>query len=281
MSKIKSSLTTILFIAMLLGAFIVPAIILSEKKEEKESFPEAQKIKINKRIVDDSTTNARTRKTLETDPYFIKFAMSPNYNYSGIRKEVDPETGLQYSYIEDGYLKNMIVNFVFNYQLSNTSHFTSISYNTGYFCMSALDVKIAMEELYYTTIGLNDFIEYIPGYIDFVTTSGSSICFNFDKVSKMNDNDVLLGIKSISISDQKNITADVYIYKFYSSDTSAEKSLKQTAKKYIDSNNYSGAEDVVVNKLGGSVEHRKIVFKINSRKKYFEYQLLYSGKLNN
>ena len=54
----------------------------------------------------------------------------------------------------------------------------------------------------------------------------------------------------------------------------------KTVKAYIDKRNYSTAADIVKNNLNGSVEHKKIVFRINSRRKYFEYQLLYSSKID-
>lgn len=280
MAKAKSVFTMILFFALLLGAIIVPIIIMSEKEVEEESFPEMQKIKVTERYLDDANNNAKTRKSLENDYYFKKFATSPNYNYANIKKAVDTKTGVQYSYIEDGYLSSMIVNYIYNYQLTNTDPLASINYNTGYFCLTPIRVKESLEELYFAQISLNEFIQYIPDYTDYATAENGNICFNFDKVSKMNDNEILLGIKKLSVSDQNNITADLYLYKFYSGGSEKEKRLMKTAKAYIDKKNYSSAADIVRNNLNGTVEHKKIVFRINSRRKYFEYQLVYSAKID-
>ncbi len=277
MAKAKSIFTILLFVLMLLGAVLIPTILLNEKEEEAEAFPEEQKIRINNKTVGNTESNAKTRKSLENDYYFRKFATSPSYNYVNVKQEVDPTTGLKYAYIQDGYLRNMIINFIFNYQLTNTEKLRSINYETGYFCMAPLDVKVAMEELYYSQIGLNEFMKYVPEYIEFVKTEGGNYCFNFDKVSKMNDSEILLGINKLSVSDQKNVTAEVYVYKFYTMNTDKEESLKKSVKKYIDARNYQGAANIVENNLNGSVEHKKIVFKVNSRKSYFEYKLLYSS----
>ena len=54
MAKAKSVFTMILFFALLLGAIIVPIIIMSEKEVEEESFPEMQKIKVTERYLDDA-----------------------------------------------------------------------------------------------------------------------------------------------------------------------------------------------------------------------------------
>ena len=280
MAKAKSVMTVFLFFALLFGAIIVPIVIMNEKEEEAEAFPEYQKIEITEKTTKTETSNAKTRKSLENDVYFKKFVTAPTYNYANIRKEIDPTTGLTYSYIEDGYLRNMITNFIFNYQLTNDGPLTNINYNTGYFCMTPTRVKESFEELYYSTISLNDFVENIANYIDLVMVENGNICFNFDKVSKMNDNELLVGIKKISVSKAKNIEADLYLYKFYINGTTTENSYVKKAKSYIDSRNYSAASDIVTNNLQGTVEHKKVVFKLNKRKKYFEYQLLYSAVIN-
>jgi hypothetical protein len=120
----------------------------------------------------------------------------------------------------------------------------------------------------------------MPGYIDFVSKRNNDYCFNFDKVARMNDNEILVGIKSLSVSDQKIITADVYIYEFYSSGSDKELNALRIAKNYISQSNYSGASDIVNNNLNGKVSHKKIVFRINKSRKYFEYQLLYKANIN-
>ena len=261
MAKAKSIMTIILFSALLLGAIIVPLILSNEKEAEEEAFPEYQNIDISEKTIKTEESSAKTRKSLENDIYFKKFVTADTYNYANIKKAIDPETGLTYSYIEDGYLRNMIINFIFNYQLTNTEPLTSIDYTTGYFCMTPVKVKESFEELYYSSISLNDFVEHIANYIDLVKTEDGNICFNFDKVSKMNDNELLVGIKNISMSESKNVTAELYLYKFYTSGNSKEKSLINTAKSYINSKNYSGASDLVINSLNGKVEHKKIVFR--------------------
>ena len=50
-------------------------------------------------------------------------------------------------------------------------------------------------------------------------------------------------------------------------------------KSYIKQSNYSTASDIVINNMNGKVKHRKIVFRVNKNKKYFEYQLLYSADI--
>ncbi len=280
MEKVKASVTIIIVSIVFFLAVMIPTIIVNNKREEEKAFPESQDIEVTESVINNTESNKKTRQSLESDPYFIKFALSPDYNYKNIKYEIDATTGVRYSYIEDGYLGNMITNFIYNYQLTNTKYLSSINYADGVFCMTPIRVKEALEELYYAEISLNEFIGYMPGYIDFVSKRQDNYCFNFDKVSKMNDNEVLLGIKSMSVSDQKIVTADVYIYEFYSSGTDKEKSAVKTIKNYISRANYSGASDVVKNNLNGDVSHKKIVFRINKSRKYFEYQLLYKANIN-
>jgi len=281
MAKAKSIFTVALFCLLLLGSVIVPVLIMSEKKQEKESFPDSKDITITEKTLSTQEGTARTKKDLETDYYFIKFATAPDYNYKNITRKTDPTTGLKESYIQDGYLEKMIINFIYNYQLTNTSRLSSIDYDSGFFCMTPIRVKEAFEELYFTEVGMNDFIEYLPGYFNYVNKNGGELCFNFDEVGRSNDSEVLVGIKSISVSNQKIITADLYVYKFYTGGTSKEDTTTETIKKYIAASNYSTASDIVTNNMNGTVSHRKIVFRINKNKKYFEYQLLFSSDINN
>lgn len=280
MGKIKASVTLIIFSILVFLAVMIPTLIINNQKEEEEAFPEQQDIEVTEKVINNTDTYKKTRHDLEADPYFIKFALSPDYNYKNIKYATDATTGTRYSYIEDGYLGNMITNFIYNFQLTNTKYLSSIDYNDGVFCLTPIRVKEALEELYYAEISLNEFIQYMPGYIDFVSKRNNDYCFNFDKVARMNDNEILVGIKSLSVSDQKIITADVYIYEFYSSGSDKELSALRIAKNYISQSNYSGASDVVNNNLNGKVSHKKIVFRINKSRKYFEYQLLYKANIN-
>ncbi len=279
MAKTKSIFTVILFCVLLLGSVIVPALIISGNKREERNFPGAENLVITEKTLSTQEQTTKTRKTLETESYFIKFATSPDYNYKNIRRETNAMTGLKYSFIEDGYLEKMIINFIFNYQLTNTSKLSSIDYESGYFCLTPIRVKEALEELYYTEVGMNDFIEYLPGYFDYVVKNGKDLCFNFNEVSKTNDSEILVGIRQLSVSDQKIVTADVYVYRYYTTGTDKENQITKTIKKYIEQSNYSTASDIVINNMNGSVDHRKIVFRTNKNKKYFEYQLLYSADI--
>ena len=266
-AKTKAIITIIIFSIVLFCIVVIPSIIVNNKQEEERAFPETQKIEVTEKVIQNTESNKKTRQSLESDPYFIKFALSPDYNYKNIKYATDATTGLRYSYIEDGYLGNMIVNFIYNFQLTNTKYLSSIDYQDGVFCMTPIRVKEALEELYFAEISLNEFVGIMPGYIDYVSKKQNDYCFNFSKVSKMNDNEILLGIKNISISDQKIITADVYIYEFYSSGTDRETSALKTIKSYISKSNYSGASDIVVNNLNGDVSHKKIIFRINKSRK--------------
>ena len=44
MAKAKSVMTVFLFFALLFGAIIVPIVIMNEKEEEAEAFPEYQRL---------------------------------------------------------------------------------------------------------------------------------------------------------------------------------------------------------------------------------------------
>ena len=182
--------------------------------------------------------------------------------------------------IEDGYLGNMISNFIYNFELKNSNAIYSRSDDDGFFCMNVPKVKEAFEELYYIQSGFNDFMEFVPGYIEYVSKNDGKYCFNYGKVANMHDGETYTAIESLSVSDKNNITATVYVYEYYSSFTEKEKNYTKILKNYISNSKYSEAKKLVEENLNGTVTHKKIVFRINKKPKYFPFKLLYSFQID-
>lgn len=266
-----------LFFVLLLAAIIIPLIIIGGKKSHEKNFPGSKDIKINEKTISTNESVSKIKYELNTDDYFKKFVMAGDYNYANIR-ETTNAYGLKYTFIPDGYLSEMIRNLSYNYQLSNTRYLTKIDKEKTIFCMSKKRAKQAFEELYYTETGMYDFMDYVPGYIDYVSKLGSSYCFNYGNV--ITDNDVLIGVNNVSVSDKDIITTEVYIYEYYSMGSEVEKMYSNKASELVNSGDYYGARNIVLNNLNGFVKHKKIVFRINDNPKFFEYQLLYSAEID-
>ena len=257
-------------ICLLILIAVLPFILRDEEKEIQEYLPDYKKIEMDENIIQDNTKTQTTKKDLENNMYFKRFVLSPDYNYTNISK----------GQIEDGYLGNMISNFIYNFELKNTNAIYSRSDEDGFFCMNIPKVKEAFEELYYIQSGFNDFMEYVPGYIEYVTKDNGKYCFNYGKAANINDGETFSAIDSISVSDKNNITATVYVYEYYTSYTEKENKYTEILKNYISNSKYSEAKKLVEENLNGKVTHKKIVFRINKKPKYFPFKLLYSFKID-
>ena len=248
----------------ILAIIIIPLLIINNKKQNIENFPSYEEIEISESIFNKDDNYDNIREQLENDYYFAKSALM--------------FTGYDYNKYNSGMLQDMVWHFMFNYELVNDDHFTSFNKKTATGCLSKSSVVNGFKELY--NVDITDDIDYIKGYYKYVYQKGNNeYCFYFQNVNDAYDNELLIAIDRMSMMGT-TITADVYLYEFYTSGLSSEENLKQKVKTAITNKNYSEASSIVTNQLYGNVTHKQLQFEINKKGKYFKYKILKSILLN-
>ena len=262
--KYKPTLIVLGIVVLLITIVTVPTIIISRDKEDKEYFPTYEKITVKKKdVVDKTSENYSTiKKQLEKDDLFAKEALISNYSYK------------TYTSAD---LEDMVWNFIFSYELSNTRNLSSIDYSSGTFCMRSHYVIEAFEELYGVKITTD--LPLLPGYYEYVHTKGDKYCFNFGNVGRDYDNQILVAVEDMSI-DSDIIKANIYRYEYYSSGTSNEKTYISNLKSCINSSNYNSAYSTVIDNLKGKVTHKQLSFRIHNNGEFYKYQILQSKNLS-
>ncbi len=136
--KEKVRRLAIVIIGGILIVFICALPIILEDKEKKiqKNLPEYKEIKVNEEVVQNAEKKETTKKSLEQNEYFRKLVTSPDYNYTKVKKAIDPRTGMSYVTLEDGYLSNMITNFMFNFEIKNKEAISSLNEIDGVFCIT-------------------------------------------------------------------------------------------------------------------------------------------------
>ena len=264
--NLKLVIFAIIGICIFILICILPFLLVDEEEQIREYLPDYQNIKID----ESNSGKQTTRKDLENNQYFKRFALSPEYNYVNVSK----------GQIADGYLGNMIRNFIYNFELYNKEAIYSKSDEEEKFCMNVPKVKEAFEELYYLQNGFNDFMDFVPGYIEYVSKDSGRYCFNYGKIANVSDGETYIGIDSLSVSNKNNITVTLYLYEFYTMYTQKENNYINILKSYINNSKYTDAKKLVEENLNGTVTHKKMVFRINNKPKYFPFKLLYSFNID-
>ncbi len=253
----KATLIVLAAISFILIIIIVPIILNNNKKEDKENFPTYKNIEVNNK----NNNNNEVKKQLEKDYNFRKEVLIDDFDYEN------------YTSLD---VQNVLWNYIFSYELSNTKYLSSISENK--FCLRNQYVIDSFKELY--NIDISKDLDLLPGYYKYVTNDKRRYCFNYKNVSLEYNNDIRIGIDNISIDDDI-ITARLYLYEYYIMNTSSELSNVNTLENYIDNGNYSAASNVVKDYLAGKITHKELKFKINNNAKFYKYQILSSKKLDN
>ena len=270
-NKYKPTFIILGGIVVLLAIIIIPTIIISMKKERSEYFPEYNEVKVNKTIIENKTSPdySKLKKQLENDKYFAREALISNYNYN------------TYTSAD---LQNMVWNFIFSYELSNTRNLSSLDYNSGRFCMRSHYVIDGFKELYNVKITAD--IDLLNGFFEYVEQTGKNrYCFNFGNVGRDYNNEIKVAVEDLEYeedeeSDEKYIIANIYVYEYYTSGTDNEKTYIRNLTSYISNSNYSNATSIVENYLFGKVTHKQLHFKVNNNGLYFKYQILKSKNLS-
>jgi len=247
----------------ILAIIIIPLLIINNKKQNENNFPSYEEIDISNSIFNKDDNYDSVRDQLENDYYFAKSALM----FTGYDHE-------KYSSI---MLQDMVWHYMFNYELANDDYFTTFNKKNALGCLSKNSVINGFKELY--NVDITEDIDYIKGYYKYVYQKGSDYCFYFQNVNDSYDNDILIAVDRMSIMGT-TITADVYLYEFYTSGLTKEENSKLKVKTAIENKNYDEASNIVNNELYGNVTHKQLQFQINKKGKFFKYKILKSILLN-
>ena len=260
----KANIIILGIIIIALSVIIIPLVIINNIEQNKQNFPEYENFDIDKNSIKDinSASYKEIRNQLEEDYYFNKEMLISNYDYQTYTGE---------------NIKDLLWNFLFSYELENKRYFASLDERSGKFCLSKKNIVTAFKELY--NIDVTEQLKLFPGYFDYAYESGKNYCFYYGTVGKDYDNEIKVAIENMTM-DKKVITANIYVYEYYENGTETEKSNISLLERYIDTQNYNSANNVVINYLKGKVTHKKVSFKINNNGKFFKYQILSSKNID-
>ena len=261
-SKLKAGL--IIGGAVLLFIILVAVLATaSNNKEDKKNFPEYENLSIKEKDVKNtsSDTYERIKNRLENDYYFGKSALISNYNYK---------------FYSSASLQQMLWNYIFTYELNNQKYLVSFDAKEENFCMRSKYVIESFEELYGVTITKD--MDYLTGYYEYVKSKSNKYCFNYGNVARDYNNEIKLLVDAINVKDDI-ITANVYLFEYYITDTPKELAAVQELDLSIRGSNVANAIHVVEKTLNGKSTHKQLQFRINNGGKFFKYQILNSKNL--
>ena len=171
----------------------------------------------------------------------------------------------------------MLWNYIFAFELNNKKYLSSIDYDSGEFCMRSRYVVNSFEELY--GVNISEDIVYLDGYYEYAKSKNNRFCFNFGNVARDYNNEIKILVDGISAKDNI-VTANVYVFEYYTTDTPKELSSVEELRLAIRSSNALGAVNIVKGSLNGKATHKQLQFIINNGGKFFKYQILNSKKLD-
>ena len=255
---------TIIGCLLIIVACITIPLILSDKQERIEnSFEENSTIiKIRKRdLVSTTTKKYKDIKTqLENDYYFRKVATMPS---------------MEVASLPTSYTQTLLEQYMYNFSTSNKSFFTYYDTEEKIYCISKQRLIDGYKELY--NLGKVDaYIEYLPGYYEYVRIENNSYCFLLNNKNVPKES-ALVGIEKLGYSDGNSILANMYVYTYRYTGTQTQKKYITDVQGYIEADRFSDASKVVTNKLKGTVTHKQLKFIVNENPKYFKYKVIKSA----
>lgn len=258
----KATATIILFFILLACAIIIPIFAFQDLNYSDDDFPEYQNIKINQNKLDDEYEYENIKTKLENDYYFNKLA---------IMMEYDSE------HYTSSNLDKMVWHMIFNLEKENTDIYAKIDKQKEIYCLNKKKFLDAFEELYDVNIKEDEYL--LKGYYQYVYDKGMNYCLDFKNVALDYDNDVKIAVERVAMIGTV-ITTDIYVYEYYAANQSLSNSNINDLKNAIASKNYTGAKNIVQNKLYGTVTHKQIRFKTNKYGKYFKYKIISVNNLD-
>ena len=261
----KSKLKAIGVLGAIVGIFLLFIIVLAFQSngEDKTNFPDYDNMSIKEKDVKDTSSEEykKIKERLENDYYFIKEALISDYDYK---------------FYTSANLKNMLWNYIFAFELNNRKYLSSMDNTDGNFCMRTKYVVESFEELY--AVNISSDIGILDGYYEYAKSRGGSHCFNYGNVARDYNNEIKILINNISV-DSKIVTAQLYLFEYYTTDTPSELQSTQRLKTAIKNSNSGEAINIVKEELKGTSTYKQLQFVINNEGKFFKYQILNSKSL--
>ena len=260
---LKANIAIIGILVAIVSLIVIPLVIATNKKNNKENFPNYSEININKNNIKDPESESyfEIKTQLENDYNFKKEALISNYNYKNYTS---------------ADLQKMVWYYIFAFEHNNTRFLVSKDEEIGRFCMRSRYVIDSFEELY--GVKITEEMEIMP-YYETVTRNGNTYCFYFKDVLYGYNNSIDVFIDGMSIKDGV-VTTNLFLYEYYITETEMEKAYVSSLKEAIVNSNYIEANNIVEKKLNGTVTHKQLSFVINNNGKFFQYQILSSKNLD-
>ena len=262
LEELKATGVILLFITLIIAIFVIPFVLFQSGKQNDENFPEYQNINIDKSELDDTSYYDSVRNQLESDYYFTKLALMPDYNSERYTSQ---------------NLDKLIWNMIFNFELKNDEHFSFTDKEKNIYCLRKRDFIKAFKELY--NVDIEDDMYLLKGYYKYVYEKKQGYCMDFGNVSKDYVNDIKIGVERLAVIGT-TITTDIKVYEYYTPDMTSSNTYVYQLENAIRNKNYTEAKDIVENKLHGKVSTKQMKFKMNKRGKYFKYTILSVNKLD-
>lgn len=280
MDKNQTKATLILLggIGIFVVIIILAAIFMG--RSDKENFPDYEEFDIKESdVVNNSSQSYKdTRDRLQKDKYFTNEVLLNEFNSDTFTKMLN-DKNFDFDNYKGASLRELIWNYIHSYELSNREYLTLLSKSEGIFCMKKRYVIDSFKELY--NIDLTDQLTYLPGYFEYVSLNDNgTYCFNYDQVLSEYQNEIKVGIERIAVTGNTVVT-DLYVYEYLNNGADDQELAVKNLDYYIANQNYDNAKKVVEQYLFGNVTHKQIKLKINSRGKFFKYQILSVKILNN
>ena len=257
-------LRIIVILLIIVAAIAIPLILSDREEQLQKSFQENSTIiKVKKRdLVTTTTKKYKDIKTqFESDYYFRKVATMPS---------------METATLPTSYTQTLLEQFMYNFDISDKDEFVAYDDSTGSYCLNKSDLEDGYRELYNFGKNVDAYLEYLPGYYEYVSVLNNRYCFQFGQ-KIISDDEVLVGIEKLGYSDNDSILANMYVYTFHSTGTKTERKYKTDVEGYIAADRFTDASKVVTNKLNGTVTHKQLKFKINKNPKYFKYSVIKSA----
>lgn len=257
----KASLKIVIFFILLISIIIIPVLVNNFKIQNKENFPKYNDIDIDKNKLNNTDDYNSIRRQLESDQYFAKASTMMEFtsdNYSSAS------------------LRELLWYFIFNYEVSNDKYFFYTDSKRGVYCLNEKNLVKGFNELY--DIDISNDLYLLPGYYQYLFLKNKGYCLYFDHVAEEYDNDIRVAVERIAMYGT-TITTDVYVYEYYNSYSEKDKTCVKNLEISINNKDYNTASQIVKLNLKGTVTHKQLQFKMNSRGKFFKYKILSSKKL--
>lgn len=258
----RASLKIILFFVLLISIIIIPVLVSNYKIQNKENFPKYNDIKITEKKLNDSNDYNNIRKQLESDIYFAKLSTMMDFSSASYSSSI---------------LRELLWYFIFNYEVSNDKYFFYTDSNRGVYCLNKKNLIKGFNELY--DVDISNDLDYLPGYFEYLFVKNKGYCLYFNHVADEYDNDIRVAVERMAMYGT-TVTTDVYVYEYYNSYSEKDKKCVENLETSINNKDYNTASQIVKLNLKGTVTHKQLQFKINSRGNFFKYKILSSKKLD-